>query len=143
MKIWLEPSRVVSAITLDGHLVRARRWDGETETGVPVVAYIPRIAPLTDEASVQQQFAEALSEAASPLPKAASPVEHLAAELLLALAPVLKQQPPAREHVYCALNGVAIAAATLLAGADPAGRKFFDDAVAISLAELRGRQVAK
>lgn len=77
MKITIESTRkIVMLETLSGH-VAARVWQGETENGIPVQCFIPRIAPEVEEgdprfADVQKQFQEELDRMADPRPSVAA-----------------------------------------------------------------------
>lgn len=45
MKITLENTDKIVTLVVDGHAVPARVWQGETASGIPVQAFITRIAP--------------------------------------------------------------------------------------------------
>lgn len=45
MKITIENTPKIIELVIDGHSVPARVWQGETEGGIPVQAFITRIAP--------------------------------------------------------------------------------------------------
>lgn len=64
-------------------------------------------------------------------------VEQLAARLLAQLQPELQRVPPSRDNVFVALNALAFAAASVLAAIDRSGRRFFDQALADNIAEIR------
>lgn len=64
-------------------------------------------------------------------------VEQLASALMKVLVPTLAQYPPSRDHVLVALNALAFATATILAGVDRNGRRFFEKALADNIAEVR------
>ena len=69
MKITLENTDKVVTFMVAGAEVPARIWQGETETGIPVQAYITRIAPeISPSDSRIQQFAAELQETAAPRP---------------------------------------------------------------------------
>lgn len=70
MKITLESTTKIVQLEVDGRSVPARIWEGETERGVPVHAYITRICPsievkdLTPE--MEAQFKQDLAEQRAP-----------------------------------------------------------------------------
>lgn len=45
MKVVLEATRKLVTLVVDGADVPARVWQGQTESGIPVQAFITRIAP--------------------------------------------------------------------------------------------------
>lgn len=45
MRITLENTSKIVTLVVDGHDVPARVWQGQTENGIPVQAFITRIAP--------------------------------------------------------------------------------------------------
>lgn len=120
MRITIDSTAEFVAHNVDGRLVRARRWEGATATGIPVVAHVLGVSPQTDDPVVAQSFAAELI-ALAPLPET-DPTEVLAAELLLAIRPELS-----RANGYRVLNALAIATAVVLAGArhDSRARDFF------------------
>lgn len=62
MKITIEPTS--KTIEIDG--VPARIWEGETESGAPVMCFVTRISPLTHDPEVNAQFARELEEKRRP-----------------------------------------------------------------------------
>jgi hypothetical protein len=45
MKITIESTAKIVDLTIGGHIVPARIWQGETESGIPVHCFVTRIAP--------------------------------------------------------------------------------------------------
>lgn len=69
MKVTLEPTDKV--VTLEG--VEARVWQGVTDTGTPVHAYITRIAVPVDDPEECARFARELgAEKSAPRPEVAA-----------------------------------------------------------------------
>lgn len=71
MKITIENTGKI--VELDGQAfksVPARIWEGETESGVPVICFITRIIPRTHDEAVNAQFAAELREEKTPTPYA-------------------------------------------------------------------------
>lgn len=73
MKITIESTSKIVELVVNVASVHARVWQGETESGVPVQAYITRIAPeisksdpRIDELTVQ--FEDELTRRADPRP---------------------------------------------------------------------------
>ncbi len=69
MKITLESTTKIVDLFIDGAKVPARIWEGVTETGTPVHAFITRIAPtiplpLSDQ--VEKEFGLQLQECRPP-----------------------------------------------------------------------------
>ncbi|MGC1781237.1 MAG: hypothetical protein WA708_01825 [Acidobacteriaceae bacterium] len=65
MKVQLESTtKVVEFTTKDGGTCQARIWEGVTESGIPVHAYVTRIAVGEDEDT--GQFERELTECAKP-----------------------------------------------------------------------------
>jgi hypothetical protein len=60
-------SKVVELVT-GGHAVPARIWEGHTASGIPVIAWIARIAAERDQDLAE--FARDLAEQATPSPAA-------------------------------------------------------------------------
>lgn len=58
MKITLESTSKIVSLVIDGASVPARVWQGETESGIPVHAFITRITP---EISKQDPNIDALT----------------------------------------------------------------------------------
>lgn len=59
MKVTLEPTATVD--TISGQ-IPARIWEGTTDKGVPVKAWIAVIQPQTDDEKLLAEFAKALKE---------------------------------------------------------------------------------
>ena len=66
MRITLDSTKVVTDIQINGVDVPARLWEGHTEDGVPVHAYITRVSPQTDDPEATAQFSRELRETARP-----------------------------------------------------------------------------
>jgi len=66
MKITLDCTQVLVHITVGSASVPARLWEGHTEDGVPVHAYITRISPQTDAPEIAEKFRRELVETARP-----------------------------------------------------------------------------
>ena len=67
MKITIESTEKMVEIANGGDTVPARVWDGKTDAGVPVIAFITRISPripLNDPR--QQDFQRELKETRAP-----------------------------------------------------------------------------
>lgn len=64
MKVTLEPTTKIVALTLDGKTFPARIWEGETASGIKCHAYIPRIAVAKTEDSAE--FERELLEQRAP-----------------------------------------------------------------------------
>ena len=65
MKVQLESTtKIISLTTADGGTVPARIWEGETESGIAVHAYITRIAVHKDDDC--SQFEAELEECRKP-----------------------------------------------------------------------------
>lgn len=145
MRVTIDSTSELVRIEVDGHIVPARRWEGATDSGIPVVAYLTRISPQTRHPGVEAQFAAELVAVRAPndvTPGIGQPldrtrVERLAENVMLTVRPELARQPPGRENVYVALNALAIAAAAIIAGAADEGRQFFDRALAENLVATR------
>lgn len=73
MKVQLESTTKIVNLTLNGETLPARIWEGVTESGIPVHAYITRIAVREDadceqfEAELQEQRKPSPGVAALPL----------------------------------------------------------------------------
>lgn len=148
MRITVESTQVVVGI----QAIAARRWEGVTEGGIPVVALITRISPQTHDAAALAQFEAEFQEVAPPN-LAAEPihsgaggaaevdrgrVERLAEQILRVLRPELARPPLHPDNVWVALNALAYATATILAGAANGNEGlrawiFFDRAVTENL----------
>lgn len=69
MKITLESTSKIVELTTQSGKVYARIWEGKTERGTPVHAYITRICPSIIEpvpAHVAAEFEQGLQETAKP-----------------------------------------------------------------------------
>ena len=66
MRITLDSTHTVIEMLMDGRVVPARIWEGHTEDGVPVVAWITRISPQTHDPAVAEQFGRELIATARP-----------------------------------------------------------------------------
>lgn len=64
MEVTLWNTTKIVEIEINGAVVPARIWEGQTESGIPVHAYITRIA--VDKNADTRQFEEELREVASP-----------------------------------------------------------------------------
>lgn len=64
MNVTLWNTTKIVEVEINGAVVPARIWEGETESGIPVHAYITRIA--VDRSADTRQFEAELSEVASP-----------------------------------------------------------------------------
>jgi hypothetical protein len=53
MNVTLESTTKIVELVVDGKTVPARIWEGETDTGIPVHAYITRIAVAPDHDASQ------------------------------------------------------------------------------------------
>jgi hypothetical protein len=67
MKVTLESTSKVVALETPQGTVPARIWEGHTESGIPVHAYVTRIAAPAAGADVSQ-FERELQEQAAPSP---------------------------------------------------------------------------
>jgi hypothetical protein len=134
-----------SVVQLDiggGQVVPARLWEGVTESGTPVAAFITRISPQTRDPAAVAQFEAELVAVAAPALAAPDPpdaldrrrAEALTARILAAIHPELAASPHA-DNVYVALNALAGAAAVILAGTgkDARALAFFDCALVRNL----------
>ena len=59
MKLTLTPTATIDTV---GGKIQARIWEGTTDTGVPVKAWIAVIQPQTDDATMLAEFGRALKE---------------------------------------------------------------------------------
>jgi hypothetical protein len=66
MKITLENTDKLLRLVVDNHEVPARLWEGTTDSGIPVVAFITRISPQTHDEEVNATFARELQEMKKP-----------------------------------------------------------------------------
>jgi hypothetical protein len=137
MKITIESTPVIVEID-DG--VDARRWEGMTEGGIPVMALVARVSPQTHDPAVEAQFTAELRAAPPPTEATGfSParVERLAKQLLYSVNAVLDPPPRHPDSVFVALNALAYAAAAVIAGTgDQRAQQFFERALAQSIVEL-------
>jgi hypothetical protein len=67
MKVTLESTKKIVELATPQGTVPARIWEGHTETGIPVHAYITRIAAPAEGADLSQ-FDRELQEHSSPTP---------------------------------------------------------------------------
>jgi hypothetical protein len=74
MKITIESTTKIVQLEAHGRTVPARIWEGMTENGIPVIAYITRICPAIplEELTAEQdaQFQRDLTEQRAPTPAA-------------------------------------------------------------------------
>jgi hypothetical protein len=73
MKITIENTSKIVELQINGGLVPARVWQGQTENGIPVQAFITRIAPEVPRThfghtELTRQFDRELRECADPRP---------------------------------------------------------------------------
>lgn len=77
MKVTLESTDRIVELLVGGAVVPARVWEGKTERGIPVFAYVTRIAPAIENPSaiVCTEFERDLRECRPPqiAPPAAIP----------------------------------------------------------------------
>lgn len=66
MKITIESTDKIVEFEIDGARVPARAWEGKTEAGVPVLAFITRISPQTHDREANDAFARELTETRKP-----------------------------------------------------------------------------
>ena len=63
MKITLTPTSDVGKTEINGQLVPGRVWEGQDERGVPILAFIARVAVHVDQPDeVHARFGEELQE---------------------------------------------------------------------------------
>ena len=73
MQVTLQPTDKIVSLTVGSRRVPARIWEGVTGAGVPVFAFIPRIACRSDAdaselaAELEEQLAPSAEAAAIPL----------------------------------------------------------------------------
>jgi hypothetical protein len=73
MKITIESTIKVIHLDINGTLVPARVWEGETESGVPVHCFVTRIAPTIEKNDPRQlEFETELREQRPPTPAVAT-----------------------------------------------------------------------
>jgi hypothetical protein len=138
MKITIESTPVIVAVD-DG--VVARRWEGATAGGIPVIALVSRVSPQTHDPAVEAQFAAELRDAPPPTEATGfnlARVERLAKQLLYSVNAVFEQSPVRQpDNVFVALNALAYAAAVVIAGTgDQRAQEFFEHALAQSVVDL-------
>jgi hypothetical protein len=73
MKITIESTAKVVDLMVNGRAVPARVWQGETENGIPVQAFITRIAPEIPKSNprideLTAEFTRDLARQANPRP---------------------------------------------------------------------------
>lgn len=66
MKLVLESTTTVTELVTHDGTVPARVWEGHTEDGVPVLAWITRVSPQTHDPDAEAAFARELIETARP-----------------------------------------------------------------------------
>ncbi len=66
MKITVENTDSIVTLDIGGKSVPARIWEGTTDTGVPVVAFITRIYPHTHDDEANARFSAELIETKKP-----------------------------------------------------------------------------
>jgi hypothetical protein len=64
MRIKIESTSKVVDLVCNGVAIKARIWEGETDSGIPVHCYVTRIAVAED--ADQSQFQQELSEQRTP-----------------------------------------------------------------------------
>lgn len=80
MKITLESTTKIIELVVDGVGIPVRIWEGQTEDGIPVHCYVPRIAvPDGRSADDYARFAQQLQECRKPSP----PIEAIPLRLIL------------------------------------------------------------
>lgn len=77
MRITIESTTMIVELQVNGHPVHARVWQGETDTGLPVFAFMTRIAPEVAKddprcAELTAQFDQELTSRADPRPSVAA-----------------------------------------------------------------------
>ena len=77
MKVTLESTSNLIEVKINGVLVPARIWEGQTDTGIAVHAYITRIA--VKETDDTAQFEKELAECRAPSPE----IEAIPSRLVL------------------------------------------------------------
>src|SRR5262245_19845662 len=101
MKITVDSTPTIVALD-ETH--RARRWEGTTESGIPVVALIAFVSPQTHDPAVIAQFESELVERTPPETPFADRAQALMDGMLAPLLAELKSEPHRRENVQVALN---------------------------------------
>ena len=151
MRVTIASTPVVDRV---GECLLARRWEGVSEGGIPVLALILAISPQSNDPAVAARFAAEFHQLPAD-PRAGDPraaasgaeevdrarVAPLAAEILRAIRPVLQVEPPHRHNVFVVLNALAFAGATVIAGAGHEARDFFERALADNIAGLAARPI--
>ena len=64
MKITVQSTTKITRVCIDGEVVPARVWEGTTDSGIPVHAYITRISP--QQRHDLDQFDREFEECAKP-----------------------------------------------------------------------------
>ena len=144
MRVTIASTPVVDRV---GECLLARRWEGVSEGGIPVLALILAISPQSNDPAVAARFAAEFHELPGDPRAVDEPVEEvdrarvapLAAEILRTIRPDLARQPPHRHNVFVVLNALAFAGATVIAGAGHEAREFFERALADNIAGLAAR----
>ena len=77
MKIVLENTTKLVDLVIDGHTVPARIWQGETESGIAVHAYVTRIVPEVHE--TDPRIGEKLARFELELKRCATPTATVGA----------------------------------------------------------------
>jgi hypothetical protein len=75
MKVKLHSTKMMVDLMVNGVPVPARIWEGHTESGTPVHAFITRICPTIEQplpARIEAEFARELQEQAPPTPMVAT-----------------------------------------------------------------------
>ncbi len=67
MKITIESTTKIVELIIDGKAIPARIWQGHTENGIPMHAFVTRVA--VDEHEDASQFEKELQEQAVPRPE--------------------------------------------------------------------------
>lgn len=62
MKLELESSPTLTDFTIGGIKTRVRVWEGHTDDGIPVKAYIVAVSPQTHDAEANARFERELVE---------------------------------------------------------------------------------
>ena len=72
MKLELHPTTMIVELnTQNGGTISARLWEGKTDHGTPVHAFVTRLVPTIEEplpADVRQEFERVLRNASAPSP---------------------------------------------------------------------------
>jgi electron transfer flavoprotein alpha/beta subunit len=70
MNVKLHSTTKIVEVEINGAVVPARIWEGETDSGIPVHAYVTRIA--VDKDADVSQFERELQECSAPTPAVAA-----------------------------------------------------------------------